>query len=296
MILEGPKGAVYIERIPDTKFQAAHPVKIEREVIARTLRGVYARTETSVIQSVLFNSGDSAVARAFSDEDVDYLAPLIVKGLSQAASDQRIGFRVAHPAPMIARSLGGGAAIGSSDPVPSAGRETTAANLYAYGTSLHVTITKYRYRPDRPDTINMPNRRLPDDTGLKKTEIFFYPVEARRPDAYQPTKLLGEPLFTTLVIDHQMLAKLPPAMLVPPAPKTAEPDKTVMPGNGKPSPSPAKTESLPAGSFSSTDQQTVKDMDALKAQMEELRRQMQQQQEEMEKLKDNPGKKRDSFQ
>jgi hypothetical protein len=67
------------------------------------------------------------------------------------------------------------------------------------------------------------------------------------------------------VIDHQLLAKLPASMLVPPALKTAESDKTVMPGNGKPSPTPAKTESTPAGSLNSTDQQALKDMAALTA-------------------------------
>ncbi len=282
MLQESTRGAVYIERIPDSKFQAAHPVKLEREVIARALRGVYVKSETSTLQTVFTNSGDQAVFRAFSDEDVDFLAPIIVKGLTNAASDQRIGFRVSHPAPLISHYKGGGAAIGSSDPIATPAMETTEANLYVYGTSLNLTLTKFRHRPEPPNTINMPNRRLPDDTGLKLVDVMFYPTEARRPDGYQPLKLLGEPMMTTLVIDYQLLAKLPAAMLIPPAPKEASQEKALKPaaqtGTTPPAPSP-------------TDQKAVKDLETLKGELQELKKQMQQQQEEMDKLKEKPKKK-----
>ena len=286
MLQESPKGAVYIERIPDSKFQAAHPIKLEREVITRTLRGIYVREDRSTLQKIFSSTSETDVVRAFSDDDVDYLAPLIVTGLSQAVSDQRVGFRVMHPASLITRSKMGGAAIGSSDPPPSPGLETTEANLYAYGTSLHLTLTKYRLRPDRPDTINMPNRRLPDDTGLKLTEVFFYPGEARRPEGYQPSKLLGEPLLTTLVIDYQLLAKLPSSMLVPPAP----PEKAPKPA--PPVPPPAAEGGVSPPAAATQDQPAAKDLETIKSEMEDLRRQMQKQQEEMEKLKSSPKSKK----
>jgi hypothetical protein len=281
MIQESPKGAVYIERIPDTKFQAAHPIKLDYEVIARTLRGLYVREDRSTLQTIFASASETGVVRPFSDEDVDYLAPLIAAGLSQAAADQRIGFRVTRQAPLITRSKMGGAAIGSSDPIPGTGTETTEANLYAYGTSLHLTLTKYRLRPDRPDTINMPNRRLPDDTGLKLTEVFFYPPEARRPESYQPSKLLGEPLLTTLVIDYQLLAKLPSSRLTPPLPP--EQPRTTTPVGAPPS----AEDRPPAPTAATTeDQQAAKQLQSIKAEMEELRQQMQKQQEEMEKMKE----------
>jgi hypothetical protein len=287
MVDESPRGAIYIARIPDSNFQAAHPIKLEREVIARTLRGIYVREDRSTLQTLFSGSSETDVVRPFSDEDVDYLAPLIVTGLSQAAADQRIGFRVLRPAPSITRSKMGGAAIGSSDPPPSSGLETTEANLYAYGTSLHLTLTKYRLRPDRPDTINMPNRRLPDDTGLKLTEVFFYPGEARRPEGYQPSKLLGEPLLTTLVIDYQLLAKLPSSMLlIPPAP----PEKAPKPAPLVPPPA-AEGGAPPLPASATQDQPAAKDLETIKSEMEDLRRQMQKQQEEMEKLKSSPKSK-----
>jgi len=285
MINESNEGAVYVERIPDARFVAAHPVKLDREVIARTLRGIYVRTESSTLQT-LFTSNQSTT-RALSNGDVDYLAPHIVKALSQAVSDQRVGFRVVHPAPLITRSNQGGAAIGSSDPIPGPGFETTEGNLYAFGTSLNVTLTKYRHRPESPNTINMPNRRMADDTGLKLTDVFFYPPDARRPDSYQPSKLLGEPLTTTLVIDYQLLAKLPASMLVPPLPKAPEADKATQPAAVA-----APGAAVPtANEDALREQKALKEVESLKEEMQQLRRQMEQQQAEMEKLKEKPKKK-----
>ena len=116
------------------------------------------------------------------------------------------------------------------------------------------------------------------------------PAEARRPETYQPFKLLGDPHLTTLVIDHQLLAKLPASMLIPPAPKTDDqkkPADAATAGGSSP-----KTEAPAPPPSSAQDQQAVKQLEALKQEMEQLRRQMQQQQEEMEKLKEQKPKKK----
>src|SRR5262249_31053942 len=191
---------------------------------------------------------------------------------------------VVHPAPLTSRNKHGGSAIDSSDPIPGSVSETTEGNLYAFGTSLNVTLTKYRYRPEAPDTLNMPDRKLPDDTGPKLTDILFYPPDVRRPEAYQPNKLLGEPLKTTLVIDYQLLAKLPASMLVPPQPKRPEEERPI-PTTGPVPPPPAARED------SVQQQKSKKELEALKEDMQKLRRQMEQQQEEMEKLKEKSKQK-----
>lgn len=280
MINEGSSGTVYIERIPDARFLAAHPVVLDREIIARTLRGIYVRSESSTLQTLI--TSNQSTTRALSDGDVDYLAPHIVTALSKAVADQRVGFRVTRPAPPISRSNQGGAAIGSSDPIPGPGTETTEGNLYAFGTSLHVTLTKYRHRPESPNTINMPNRHLPDDTGLRLTDVFFYPPEARRPDSYQPNKLLGEPLMTTLVIDYKLLGRLPASMLAPPPPKAAEGDKAT----------PAVAAPSAASEDAVREQKALKELESLKEEMQQLKRQMERQQEEMERLKKSPKNKK----
>ena len=285
MVNESRYGAVYIERIPDSRFEAAHPVKLDREIIARTLRGIYVRTENSALQTS--HVGEQPIARAYSDVDVEYLTPHIVTALTQAVSDQRVGFRVVHPAPLPSGNKEGGYTIGSSDPIPGSVNETTEGNLYAFGTSLNVTLTKYRYRPEAPDMLNMPNRKLPGDSGLKLTDVMFYPPDARRPDTYQPNKLLGEPLQTTLVIDYQLLAKLPASMLVPPQPKRPEEERPISTAGPTPPPPAAREDSA-------QQQKAQMELEALKEDMKKLRRQMEQQQEEMERLKEkSKGKKGD---
>jgi hypothetical protein len=60
-------------------------------------------------------AGKPEAVRAFRDEDVEYLAPLLVEGITRAASDQQVGFRV----------------VQTRTPV-----ESTKGSLYAYGWSL----------------------------------------------------------------------------------------------------------------------------------------------------------------
>jgi len=108
---ESPQGAVYLKRITDRSFQAAHPIKIDSGTIALVLSGIRIRESQSAAPDV---------RRAFSGSEVGYLAPLISEGLRRAASDQQIGFKVERVGP----------------------RETTTAILYAYGRSLYVTLNE----------------------------------------------------------------------------------------------------------------------------------------------------------
>jgi len=108
---ESPQGAVYLKRITDPSFQAAHPIKINQSTIALVLSGILIRDS---------QGASPDVRRAFSGSDVGYLAPLISKGLRRAASDQQVGFKVEQVDP----------------------RESTTAVLYAYGRSLYVTLNE----------------------------------------------------------------------------------------------------------------------------------------------------------
>ena len=77
---ESPQGAVYLTRVSDRSFQAAHPIKIDSNTIALVLNGILIRDE------------QGAVRRVFSGSEVGYLAPLISEGLKRAASDQQVRF------------------------------------------------------------------------------------------------------------------------------------------------------------------------------------------------------------
>ena len=70
-----------------------------------------------------------------------------------------------------------GAALGSSEPpLTLAPKETTSGSLFAYGRSLHMSLTQYRQRPRRPDAIGGANRNYPDPTGLDRRELVFLPT------------------------------------------------------------------------------------------------------------------------
>ena len=200
-IEESPQGAVYLKRISDRSFQAAHPIKIDPSIIALLLNGILIRDDQGTMQKAV---GPPDVRRAFSGSEVGYLAPVISDGLRRAASDQQVAFRG-----------------GASGPSPSP-RESTTGVLYAYGRSLYVTLTHYRSKEDAATTADT---RMPDTAGAVKRNVSFIPESAKRPDSFLDSRSTDD----TLVIDYELLALLPPASLpsisstpaAPPAPSNA---------------------------------------------------------------------------
>jgi hypothetical protein len=221
-IHDSPRGTVYLERISDSTFRATHPIALEPGTIARALRGIHVTDNTTALQALI--ASQQAVARAFSDDDADFLAPLIAAALAKATPDQRIGFRIVQTAPpsYVQKK---GAAFGSSEPpLTLAPKETTVGAFFAHGRSLHMSLIQYRRRPQKPDTIGGPNRNYPDPTGLDRRELVFLPKEAQRPDTYR----VGETDSPTLVIDYELLARLPEQPTAPASPTTATPAQPAM--------------------------------------------------------------------
>jgi len=220
---DGPEGGVYLERIADRSILAAHPIKLDRRLIARVLNGIQIGEPKNAINTLFI--GNAKPERVFSDEDTAFLAPLISSALSQATAEQQVRFRVVHLASPIAHAPGGGAGIGSSTPQTGGlQKETTAGTVYAYGRSMHVTVDEYRHRAVKPDVISGPNRYYPDPSGLKEREVQFVPQSALRPDSYKQSD--GK----TLVIDYDTLAKQPQAELAAPgtaaSPSASAPKET----------------------------------------------------------------------
>ncbi len=214
-IHESDRGAVYVERFPDQSFQAAHPLTLSADTMARVLRGVVVKDGRGVLGNLV--AGKPETIRAFRDEDVEYLAPLLVEGLTRAAPDQQIGFRVVKiGAPIQSRS--GGLVFCLSDvrfpgvceseqPQGGASDESTAGSLYAYGRSLYLTLTEYRQLTERAESKNMTNRRIFNPTGLANRTVHFVPESAKRPDSYRTARSTD----ATLVVDYNLLATMPAA-------------------------------------------------------------------------------------
>jgi hypothetical protein len=212
---DSERGAVYVERISDRSFQAAHPITLSPDTMARVLRGVIVKDSRGVSKN---STGDKPEAvRAFGDDDIGYLAPLLVEGLARAAADQQIGFRVVqvHSANS---SQSAGTTFCLSDvrfpsvcanegPPGSTSEESTGGSLYAYGRSLYLTLTDYRHRTEQAESGNRVNRRISNSTGLVNHTVYFIPESAKRPDSYRTARSTD----ATLVIDYDLLAAMPTA-------------------------------------------------------------------------------------
>ncbi|MEW6543287.1 MAG: hypothetical protein AB1411_06710 [Nitrospirota bacterium] len=306
VVHESQRGGVYLEPMANPYLEAAHPVSMPQETIARALRGVLVQGRQTTVQT-LFESEDK-IQRVFSDEDVAFLAPLIVTALSQAKPTQQVRFRVAHrprsPGKLLTFSETGGAAVGSSE-LPTYGPklESTSAALFVYGLSLHLTVTEFRQKQIRPDNINMPNRRLPDASSLDRVEFLFAPKAALRPESYQERGFFGEPHLTPIILDYELLAKLP--VRLPPAPQPGPPpdregSKPPAPAPAQPTPERAQERPAPQGT-PAQDIQSVKElmlkkdkeMEALKEELQTIKKQLAEQdaQRQIDQQKDKKRKK-----
>lgn len=272
-IYEGPQGAVYLERAADRNFQAAHPIKLEPHIIARVLEGVYIRDDKTTIQTLLGSAYKSA--RVFSDEETEFLTPLLITALGKATAGQRVNFKVVNRT--------------------ASGPETTAATLYAHGLSLHLTLLEYRHKPDRADDIHMPNRRLPDPSGLSHRNVIFLPEAAKRPATYQRAGFFGQSDEATLVIDYGYLAKeqhtssSPLSQAAPPIGQASADDTLPRPSMG--TVEPVRTTEHP--STLSEEIQSLKDLvikkdmevETLKQELRALRRQLADRDAQLDTLK-----------
>ena len=216
-IHESNRGAVYMERIPDRSFQASHPITLSADTMARVLRGVVVKDTRGVLGNLAGNAGKLEAVRAFGDEDVEYLTPLLVAGLARAASDQQVGFRVVQAGAQPQSQSAGTVfclsdvrfpGVCDSEQKPGTiSEQSTEGTLYAYGQSLYLTLIAYRHWTEQAETSTVANRRIVSPVGFLNRTVHFVPESAKRPDSYRTARSTD----TTLVIDYGLLATMPVA-------------------------------------------------------------------------------------
>ncbi|MDF0644773.1 MAG: hypothetical protein P0111_12120 [Nitrospira sp.] len=255
MIHEDPRGAVYLEDMADASFHATHPLLLDSAVIAHVLQGMFVEEDQRLLQTLV--AGKAIPVRTFSDEDAEFLAPHIVVALSRATALQRVRFRVIN--------------------TTAAGTETTGGALYTSGRSFHVSLTQYRYNPEKPIHGSKPGRQLPDRTGLDQHRVLFLPDSAvRPPDSDAPTAYLDKPAQLTVVVDYEALAQFaeirdrPMRSLPLRAPQTPMPEQAHAPAHTREPPA-ATTEDLQ--SMRVLLEKQADEVEALKKQLESLQRQ-----------------------
>jgi len=218
-IHESERGAVYVERSADRSFQAAHPITLSADTMARVLRGVVVKDTGGVLGSLVGSKPQTM--QVFGNEDVEYLAPLLADGLARAASDQQVGFRIVQVSEPVSPQSGGLTFCASSVRFPGACSSEqpllTEGSLYVYGRSLYLTLTEFRHRLEPGETNSKTAPRMSNPNGLANRTVHFVPESAARSTN------------ATLVINYDLLATMPAASYMQPT--SAQPP---MPVKGEP--------------------------------------------------------------
>jgi len=114
------KGSVYLEEVTDWSFEASHPAAIDQLTITKIVKGLYSNDSMSGSSGM--SAGGSKPMRIFSDEDAEFLSPLLAQGLAKARPEQLVGFRVSSSA--------------------GSGSEPTTGSIYVQKESIYLTIGK----------------------------------------------------------------------------------------------------------------------------------------------------------
>lgn len=197
ILFEDPRGTVSLQTMADQSIQATQPITLDPTLIAQVLKGMTVQDQERGIQRLL--AGRSSPVPVFSDDQIQFLAPLLAEGLRTAAPTERVAYRVqtTHPGSMLESSI----------------TETTAGSLYAYGRQLYVILSQYRYAPTRANlNVNDTAYRMsrPDSSGLRDRILLFTSSAALRSNAFDPPTG-KESTDRFLAIDYQLLQQVPTA-------------------------------------------------------------------------------------
>jgi hypothetical protein len=146
----------------------------------------------------------------FSEDQINFLAPLLAEGLRTSAPDQCVEYRVVTTRTGFNR-------------FQSPTTETTAGSLYAYGRHLYVILSQYRYNQMRENMNTLDSfgrERTVDYSGLRDRTLLFTPKSAKRSDSFEPP-IRAKLTDRFLAIDYQLLQQASPpiATTEQPAPR-----------------------------------------------------------------------------
>jgi uncharacterized membrane protein YccC len=140
-------------------------------------------------------TGAVTISPLFSEDQVQFLAPLLAEGLRTATPNQSIEYRV------VTTHEG-------SNRFESPTTETTTGSLYVYGQQLYVILSQYRYNPMRTnlDMGDIPRRSQEplDYSGLRWRTLRFTPKAALRADSPNPPTM-EKSTDRFVAVDYQLL-------------------------------------------------------------------------------------------
>jgi hypothetical protein len=200
ILFDDPRGTVSLQTISDPSIKANHPINLEPALFTQLLTGIELHDEGLGEHHVrglqtLIGGKDALTYPAFSEDHVQFLAPLLAEGLRTANANQSVEFRV------VTTKEG-------SNRFQSPTTETSTGSLYVYGRQLYVILTQYNYNPMLTNLgMAEASHRSQDPldySGLKHRTLRFTPKAALRADSPDPPTM-GKPTDRFLAVDYQLL-------------------------------------------------------------------------------------------
>ena len=200
VLFDDPRGTVSLQTIPDQSIQANHPINLEPALLTQLLTGMVLHDEglgehhVRGFQTLVVGNTDLTYP-VFSEDQIQFLTPLLGEGLRMATPNQAVEFRV------VTTHEG-------SNRFQSPTKETTAGSLYAYGRQLYMILSQYRYNPMLTN-LNMAeaSHRSEDPldySGLKYRTLRFTLKAALRSDNPDPPTI-GKKTDRFIAVDYQLL-------------------------------------------------------------------------------------------
>jgi hypothetical protein len=177
ILFEDPRGTVSLQTMSDRSIRATHPIRLEPALLVQLLTGLKVHDERlGPHRYVAGFAVQPSTNPVFTEEQIQFLAPLLAEGLRMAAPDERIEYRV--------QTIYEGSILESST------TESTAGSLYAHGRQLFVILSQYRYNPMRINLfkgdIAYRQQEPFDYSGLRYRALRFAPKAALKADAPNP--------------------------------------------------------------------------------------------------------------
>ena len=195
ILFEDPRGTVSLQTMSDGSIRAGHPIRLEPALLAQLLKGLKVQDRRSGLNRFVAGfAGEHSTNPVFTEDQIQFLAPLLAEGLRMAAPDEHIEYRV--------QTTYEGSALESST------TESTAGSLYAQGRLLFVTLSRYRYNPMRTNLVKGDiayRQQEPFDySGLKYRALGFTPKAALIADIPNPPTM-EKSTDRFVAVDYQLL-------------------------------------------------------------------------------------------
>lgn len=195
IIFEDARGSVSLQTISDPLIRVSHPINLKPAVLTQLLTGLQIHNELQRAHHYdLGLAGNEPSHPLFSEDQVQFLAPLLAEGLRTATHNQFIEYR------LVTTHEG-------SNSFQSSSTETTTGSLYAYDRQLYVILSQYRANPVRTNLYNgdITYRTQPlDYSGLRYRTLRFTPKAALRADSPNPPTMENS-TDRFVAVDYQLL-------------------------------------------------------------------------------------------